>query len=76
MIFGITNEERQNSKTEKCRALTTWHRWFAWRPVTLRDGRVAWLEDIERLGRITYTSTNTIINYCYREKEVLQRLDE
>lgn len=25
-----------------------WHRWFAWRPVRLRDGRVAWLSTVLR----------------------------
>lgn len=26
----------------------SWHPWFAWRPVTLEDGRAAWWERIER----------------------------
>jgi len=25
-----------------------WHSWFAWHPVLLNDGRMAWLETIER----------------------------
>lgn len=25
-----------------------WHRWFAWRPVILNDGRLAWLRWLER----------------------------
>ncbi|MDR7037382.1 hypothetical protein J2X36_002129 [Methylobacterium sp. BE186] len=29
--------------------LTNWHRWFAWRPVSL-DGETIWLETVERKG--------------------------
>lgn len=39
MIRGKTHE--QNKK--EWATLEKWHRWFAWRPVQLQDGRVAWL---------------------------------
>jgi hypothetical protein len=32
----------------KRRNLREWHRWFAWRPVLLVDGRTAWLEIVDR----------------------------
>jgi hypothetical protein len=41
MIFGETVGAR---KQRVCR----WHHWFAWYPVKLLDGRVAWLETVER----------------------------
>jgi hypothetical protein len=25
-----------------------WHRWYAWRPIRLEDGRFVWLEAVER----------------------------
>lgn len=28
--------------------VTPWHRWFAWRPTKLTDGRWVWLETVER----------------------------
>lgn len=31
-----------------------WHRWFAWRPVGLRSGQLAWLCFVERAWRETY----------------------
>jgi hypothetical protein len=37
--------------------ITTPHRWFAWRPVWLLDGRIAWLQYVERrarIGEVTY----------------------
>ena len=37
MILGRKTEE-----------LGWWHRRYAWRPVDLEDGRVAWLEWLER----------------------------
>ena len=37
MIFGTKTRDR-----------AVWHRWFAWRPVKLMDGRIVWLEEVER----------------------------
>jgi hypothetical protein len=28
--------------------LQEWHTWFAWRPVVLSDGRIAWFHRIQR----------------------------
>lgn len=40
MIWGRTDEEaRYVSKL--------WRRWFAWRPVRLLDGRMAWLQVVQ-----------------------------
>lgn len=41
MVYGETNDEYLARKLR-------WHRWFAWRPVTLKDGRHVWLQVIER----------------------------
>jgi hypothetical protein len=32
----------------KERRPTDWHRWFAWRPVRIDDGRIVWLESVYR----------------------------
>ena len=37
MIFGQTNEQFRR-----------WRPWYAWRPVRLQDGRMAWLARVER----------------------------
>lgn len=41
MIFGESNDEL-------IKRVTTPHRWFAWRPVTLENGRTAWLQYVMR----------------------------
>ncbi len=41
MIWGRTKEEERW-------ITTTWNRWFAWYPVRLTDGRMAWLVVVER----------------------------
>lgn len=37
--------------------------WWAWRPVTLRDGRVAWLEDVRKVS--TYGNNLEWFNTYY-----------
>ena len=32
----------------KTRDRAVWHLWFAWWPVKLMDGRIVWLEEVER----------------------------
>ena len=44
MIFGRTQQEKDAAYN----ALFIWHRWFAWHPVPLNCGRVAWLEWCQR----------------------------
>lgn len=50
-----------------------WSKWFAWHPVTLDDGRRAWLEMVERIS--AYTNITTLAHraglsaFCYREIE-------
>ena len=44
MIFGETNDV-------VAQRLETWHDWFAWYPVCLLDGRVAWLQKVQRCRR-------------------------
>ena len=39
MIIGVRNEVRNE-----------WRPWFAWYPVRLKDGRWAWLHNIELLN--------------------------
>lgn len=41
MIWGETDDAYSAR-------LHTPHRWFAWRPVLLEDGRWAWLQTVER----------------------------
>lgn len=33
-------------------AKTTWHRWFAWRPVEVGKNDCRWLETVERKGEL------------------------
>lgn len=35
-------------RTTYLNAKYNWHRWFAWYPICLNDGRIAWLQNIER----------------------------
>jgi len=44
MKWGLTNEEYM----DRLEAKRQWHDWFAWRPVTLTNGQVAWLETVSR----------------------------
>lgn len=32
--------------------ITAWHPWFAWHPIQLEDGRMAWLCQVERQWRV------------------------
>lgn len=41
MIFGKSRERREE-------ILYSWAPWFAWYPVLLKDGRMVWLETVER----------------------------
>lgn len=55
-VSSITKEHKDNMKK-------TWHRWFAWYPVTiavnLHNRKVkVWLEWVERKGRINYASAS------------------
>lgn len=33
----------------------TWHVWFAWHPVRIKDHDCRWLEEVERRGNIEYS---------------------
>jgi hypothetical protein len=46
MIFGSTRKKIRKYKLKKIRR--GWHDWFAWYPVRLEDGGMAWLHEIER----------------------------
>ena len=48
MIFGETGEARYAAAQARLKAEAGWHKWFAWHPVTLIDGRIAFLETVER----------------------------
>lgn len=36
-----------------------WHRWFAWRPVSVAEGQVRWLEFVERKGFYDHRKNST-----------------
>lgn len=38
---------------EKCKRLSTWRKWFAWRPVVI-DGHRVWLEWVYKRTKIYY----------------------
>lgn len=44
-------------------SLSEWHRWFAWHPVTLVDGRRAWLCYVQR--KIEYGYAGWDYEYSY-----------
>ena len=50
MNWGKTYEEQQPIDEARQRAwevwCRAWHPWFAWKPVTLKNGRSAWLETV------------------------------
>jgi hypothetical protein len=55
MKFGLTYDEqirRQKKDKEyeiaRMKPFLMWHKWFAWHPVRLDDGRRVWLETILR----------------------------
>ena len=51
MIWGDTHLKHN----DRIRKLNEWHRWFAWHPVQLTDGRWAWLCDLMRRGQYWHT---------------------
>lgn len=62
MIWGETWEHRN----ERCRE---WHSWFAWRPVGLIDGRLAWLEVVERCEIIPWGLMPPRLYWSYRQRQ-------
>lgn len=60
MIWGETYEMRQAREGK-------WHTWFAWYPTWLADGRIAWLQTIERRRRILMSYPGTMW-WLYRER--------
>jgi len=54
MIWGKTRKEF-NDRREN------WHKWFAWRPIILDDGRWAWLQFVQR--KILYSNWTIEIYY-------------
>jgi hypothetical protein len=53
-MFGRTHAQRAE-----------WHRWFAWHPVVLPDGRLPWLRWLERRD-VSPPEPNWGIDYEYR----------
>jgi len=51
MKWGLTNKEYK----DRIAAQKQWHDWFAWRPVTLTNGQVAWLETVSRKRHAYYS---------------------
>jgi len=56
MIWNNKHRRRSNKidRRNKLRRIKGWHLWFAWRPVSLNDGRVAWLSFVERIWEYGY----------------------
>lgn len=48
MKFGQTTQTRYQRKQEQLAKLFDPHFWFAWHPVQLKDGRIAFLERVVR----------------------------
>lgn len=48
MKFGKTREQQRQIDDRYYSRVAEWHNWFAWRPVRLLDGRIVWLETIQR----------------------------
>lgn len=44
MVWGKPHRERRKEKEGKKKL----HRWFAWWPVVLNDGRITWLQTVQR----------------------------
>ena len=65
-IGGVTREENIRRREE-------WHKWFAWRPVTVEiilGKKVrAWLETVERKGKHKVVMGSNEWKWEYREKE-------
>lgn len=45
MIFGRTDKEAEQRR----KRIYQWHPAFAWWPSVLLDGRIVWLEEVERI---------------------------
>lgn len=52
MKFGKTHEEKLQELVDSVKPKT----WFAWRPVTLEDGRTVWLEKVIRSKDIWFNN--------------------
>lgn len=49
MIYGKTNQEQTIEKLAwREKYYHTWHKWFAWYPIQLRNGRKVWWQTIYR----------------------------
>jgi len=47
MIYGATRDERNRKKELAEKKQAVWHKWFAWYPVSLENGRRAWFQFVE-----------------------------
>lgn len=67
MIFGPTYEQAEKIKKKKiiARMNKGSGTWFAWFPVPLEDGRVAWLERLHR--KYIYLEKANRFYYIYTE---------
>lgn len=61
MKWTTTSWKKTTARLEK----TVWHKWFAWRPVTV-SGMTVWLETVERKGRYIDVDCKSIVQYSYR----------
>jgi len=51
---GPSRAERYEVWLQRKAAKEKWHRWFAWRPVTVKSYDCRWLEYVERSGTFFY----------------------
>ncbi|MCW2317111.1 hypothetical protein M2322_002665 [Rhodoblastus acidophilus] len=66
MIFGLSHSQKREKFNAQYRP---WHRWFAWYPVWLEDGRLVWLQWVDRRAShdATYYVVGLGVSFEYRE---------
>jgi len=65
MIWGLTKAEKRARQMAERSRIEEWHKWFAWIPVRLLDGRVAWIQNIERKSMLKIIAFGSDNRYQY-----------
>jgi hypothetical protein len=68
MIFGKTYSQRLRERDEIKEKQSKEIKWFAWRPVELKDGRIVWLQYVYRTYRYGRISGRRYWVYSTRKK--------
>lgn len=63
--FNRWVKNQKEKDDAKIRALSEWHRWFAWRPVNLKEGDWRWLEYVAR-----YLDYRKAVGNVYKYKDL------